>query len=105
MDKIILVIFSSRVGFPSVASSLGDEVYLNAGPKGQRGHRDRRAGGKGLSEMLCVDAIHRDEVIHAREIHAGAHDTIETPAGSSKNRPESPEAAPGLGRYRSRHPR
>jgi hypothetical protein len=30
-----------------VASSLDDEVDLNAGPKWQRGHRDRRAGGKG----------------------------------------------------------
>ena len=51
------------------------------GSKRQRGHPDRRAGRKGLTEILCVDPIHRDEVAHAREIHAGAHNVIETPAG------------------------
>src|SRR5450755_1341120 len=69
-----------------VASSLDDEVDLNAGSKRQRSHRDRRAGGKGLTEILCVDAIHRDEVTHAREIHAGARNVIETPAGRLENR-------------------
>src|SRR5271154_4333199 len=78
---------------PCVASSLDDEVDLNAGPKRQRGHRDRRAGGKGLTEILCVDAIHRDEVTHAREIHAGARNVIETLAGRLENRREIPEDA------------
>ena len=50
------------------------------GSKRQRGHPDRRAQ-EGLTEILCVDPIHRDEVAHAREIHAGAHNVIETPAG------------------------
>src|ERR1700688_730920 len=80
-----------------VASSLDDEVDFNAGPKRQRGHRDRRAGGKGLTEMLCVDAIHRAEVTHAREIHAGARNVIETPAGRLENRREIPEDALCLG--------
>src|ERR1700688_2991917 len=79
------------------ASSLDDEVDLNAGPQRQRGHRDRRAGGKGLTEILCVDAIHRDEVTHAREIHAGARNVIETPAGRLENRREIPKDALGLG--------
>src|SRR5690349_3623748 len=39
----------------SFASSLDDEVDLDAGPKRQRGYPDRRARGKGLTEMLCVD--------------------------------------------------
>src|SRR5580765_2854556 len=82
---------------PRVASSLDDEVDLNARPKRQRGHRDRRAGGKGLTEILCVDAIHRDEVIHAREIHAGARNVIETPAGRLENRRKIPEDALCLG--------
>src|SRR6202162_2240194 len=82
---------------PCVASSLDDEVDLNAGAKRQRGHRDRGAGGKGLTEMLCVDAIHCAEVTHAREIHAGACNVIETPAGRLENRREIPEDALCLG--------
>src|ERR1700733_14488209 len=80
-----------------VASSLDDEVDLNAGPKRQRSHRDRRAGGKGLTEILCVDPIHRDEVTHAREIHAGARNVIETPAGRLEKRREIPKDALCLG--------
>src|ERR1700689_5060651 len=80
-----------------VASSLDDEVYLNAGPKRQCGHRDRRAGGEGLTEILCVDAIHRDEVTHAREIHTCAHDIVKTLAGRLENRREIPEDALSLG--------
>src|SRR6476469_883415 len=71
---------------PFVASSLDDEVDLNSGPKRQRGHPDRRAGGKGLTEMLCVDAIHRAEVTHVREIHSGARNVIETLARRLQNR-------------------
>src|ERR1700732_2927454 len=82
---------------PCVASSLDDEVDLNAGPKRQRGHRDRRAGGKGLTEILCVDAIHRGEVIHAHEKHTGLHDIIETLAGRLENRREVLEYAIRLG--------
>src|SRR6516162_9378730 len=78
---------------PCVTSSLDDEVDLNAGPKGQRGHRDRRAGRKRLTEILSVDAVHRGEVTHAREIHAGARDVIETPAGGLENRREIAEDA------------
>src|SRR5271156_642194 len=76
-----------------VTSSLDDEVDLNAGPKRQRGHPDRRAGGKGLTEMLCIDAIHRAEVTHVREVHAGARNVIETLAGRLENRREIPEDA------------
>src|SRR5262245_21225118 len=50
-----------------VSSSLDDEVDFNAGPERQRGHPDRRAGGKRLTEVLCVDPIHRDEVADVRE--------------------------------------
>src|SRR6202051_335496 len=82
---------------PRFASSLDDEVDLNAGPKRQRGHCDRRAGGKGLTEILGVDAIHRAEVTHAREIHAGARSVIETPAGRLENRRKIPEDALCLG--------
>src|SRR5580658_2686482 len=83
---------------PCVASSLDDEVDLNAGPKRQRGHRDRRASGKGLTEILGVDAIHRAEITQAREIHAGARNVIETPAGRLENRREIPQDALCLGR-------
>src|ERR1700728_2795085 len=82
---------------PCVASSLDDEGDLNAGPKRERGHRDRRAGGKRLTEMLCVDAIHGAEVTHAREIHAGARDVIEIPADRLEDRREIPEDALCLG--------
>src|SRR5580700_4239269 len=82
---------TSRDQPPCFASSLDDEIDLNAGPKRQRGHRDRRAGGKGLTEMLGVDAIHRAEVTHAREIHARARNVIETSAGRLENRREIPE--------------
>src|SRR5437764_8623540 len=87
----------SARGTPAVASSLDDEVDLNAGPKRQRGHRDRRAGGKGRTEILCVDAIQRHEVTHAREIHTGARDIIETLAGRLENRREISEDALCLG--------
>src|SRR5437899_12858083 len=71
-----------------VASSLDDKVDFNAGPKRQRGHPDRRAGRKGRTKMLCVDAIHRDVVTHVREKHAGARNMIETLAGRFENRRE-----------------
>jgi len=45
---------------------LDDEVDLNASPKRQRGHRDRRAGRKGLTEILCVD---EDSLIRTRAPH------------------------------------
>src|SRR6266850_2970942 len=83
---------------PFVASSLDDEVDLNAGPKRQRGHRDRRAGGKGLSEMLGVNTIQCHVVTHACEINTDAHDIIETPSGRLKNRREILEDALRLGR-------
>jgi hypothetical protein len=53
--------------------------------------RERRA------EILCVDAIQRHEVTHAREIHTGARDIIETLAGRLENRREIPEDALCLG--------
>ena len=34
-----------------------------------------------MTEMPGVNAIHRHVIAHAREIHAGAHNVIETPAG------------------------
>src|SRR6185312_5032873 len=73
---------------PRVTSSLDDEVDLNAGSKWQRGYRNGRAGRKGLTEILCVDPIHRDEVVHARQIHAGARNVIETSAGDFEDRCE-----------------
>src|SRR6266404_8717940 len=88
---------------PCVASSLDDEVDLNAGPKRQSGHRDRRAGGKGLTEMLGVNAIQRHVVAHACEINTGAHDIIETLAGRLENRREILEDALRLGRNTSCH--
>src|SRR5258708_35786628 len=88
---------------PCVASSLDDEVDLNAGPKRQRGHRDHRTGGKGLTEMLGVNAIQRHVITDAREIHTSAHDIIETLAGRLKNRREILEDALRLGRNTSRH--
>jgi hypothetical protein len=75
------------IGPPCVASSLDDEVDLDAGPKCLRGSRDRRANGKGLTDTFCVDAIHRGEVSHVREKHTGAHDIIKTLAGRFQNRP------------------
>ena len=47
--------------------------------------------------MLRVDAIHRAEVTHAREIHAGARNVIETLVGRLENRREIPEDALCLG--------
>src|SRR5215468_7024489 len=82
---------------PCLASSLDDEVDLNAGPERQRGDPDRRAGRKGLGEMLGVDAIHRAEVTHVREIHAGARNVIETLAGRLENRREIAKDALRLG--------
>src|SRR5271168_2054697 len=88
---------TSRDEPPIVALSMDYEVDLNAGPKRQRGHRDRRAGGEGRTEILCGDAIQRDEVTHAREIHTGARDIIETLAGRLENRREVLEDALRLG--------
>src|SRR6267142_2721680 len=82
---------------PCVASSLDDEVDLNAGPKRQRGHRDHRTGGKGLTEMLGVNAIQRHVITHAREIHTGARNVIESPSGRLENRREILEDALCLG--------
>src|SRR5438067_8051196 len=82
---------------PCFAAIIDDAADLNAGPKGQRGDPDRRAGGKGLTEMLCVDAIHRAEVTHVREIHSGARNVIETLAGRLENRREIPKDALCLG--------
>src|SRR6185312_1315993 len=81
------------IGPPCVASSLDDEVDLDAGPKRQLGGPNRGAGGKGLTEILGVDAIHRGEVAHAREKHAGLHDIVEIPAGRLENRGEILEDA------------
>ena len=58
-----------------------------------------------MTEMRCVDAIHCDEVVHVRGMHAGAHDIIETPAGRLRNRREIPEDALRLGRNTSGHQR
>ena len=77
---LLICIFLSSLDL-EVGPNLDDEVDLNAGPKRQRSHPDRRTRRKGLTEILCVDPIHRNEVAHAREIHAGAHNVIETPAG------------------------
>src|SRR5262249_37672086 len=50
-----------------------------------------------LTEMLCVDPIHRGEVADVGEIHAGARDVIEAPAGRLENRCEVPKDPLGLG--------
>jgi len=50
-----------------------------------------------LTEILCVDAIHRGEVTHTREKHTGAHDIIETLAGRLENCREVLEDALRLG--------
>src|SRR5882724_4404996 len=47
--------------------------------------------------MLCVDAIHRAEVTHAREIHTSARNVIESPSGRLENRREILEDALCLG--------
>src|SRR5262249_14040241 len=47
--------------------------------------------------MLCVDPIHRGKVADVREIHAGARDIIETPAGRLENRGEIPKDTLCLG--------
>src|SRR5215472_274255 len=47
--------------------------------------------------MLCVDAIHRAEVTHVREIHSGARNVIETLARRLENRREIPKDALCLG--------
>ena len=57
------------------ASGLDNEIDLDAGLSGSNGSRDRRAGEKGLTEIFCVDAIHRGEVSHVREKHTGAHES------------------------------
>src|SRR5215468_8366214 len=88
---------------PCIVSSLDDEVDLNASPERQRGHRDRRTGGKGLAEMLGVNAIHRRVITDARKIHTSARDIIETLAGRLENRREILENALRLGRNTSRH--
>src|SRR5438105_13602801 len=79
------------------ASSLDDEVDLNAGPKRQGGHPDHRTGGKGLTEMLAVNAIQRHVITHVRKIHTSAHDIIETLAGRLENRREIPKDTLCLG--------
>src|ERR1044071_6746708 len=88
---------------PCVASSLDDEVDLNAGPKRQGGHPDHRTGGKGLIEMLSVNAIQRHVITHVRKIHTSAHDIIEALAGRLENRGEILEDAVRLGRNTSSH--
>src|ERR1043165_1880715 len=78
-------------------ASLDDKVDFNASPKRQRGPPDGRAGRKGRTKMLCVDAIHRDVVTQVREKHAGARHVIETPAGCLEHRREILEDALCLG--------
>src|SRR5438105_12939912 len=85
------------------ASSLDDEIDLNAGPKRQGGHPDHRTGGKGLTEMLGVNAIQRHVITHVRKIRTSAHDIIETLAGRLENRRELLEDALCLGSDTSRH--
>src|SRR5499427_6505282 len=92
-----MVAYEKCDGPVSVASSLDDEVDFNAGPKRQLSHPDRRASGKGLTKMLCVDAIHRAEVTHLREIHSGARDVIETLARRLEKRRKIPKDALCLG--------
>src|SRR5438105_14255615 len=79
------------------ASSLDDEIDLNAGPKRQGGHPDHRTGRKGLTEMLGVNAIQRHVITHVRKIRTSAHDIIETLAGRLENRREILEDALCLG--------
>src|SRR5581483_351491 len=55
------------------------------------------------TEVLRVDAVHRDVVAHAREKHADAHDIVETLAGRFENRREILEDAVRLGGNTSRH--
>src|SRR5436309_12099723 len=88
---------------PCVASSLDDQVDLNAGPKWQGGHPDHRTGGKGLAEMPGVDAIQRHVITHVRQMHSSAHDIVETLAGRLENRREILEDALHLGSDTSRH--
>src|SRR4051794_32803771 len=87
----------------SVASSLDHEVDLDAGPKRQGGDPDHRTGGKGLTEMLRVNAIQRCVIAHVRKIHSSAHDIIETLAARLKTRRYILEDAVRLGRNPSRH--
>src|SRR5438045_9796466 len=47
--------------------------------------------------MLCIDAIHRAEVTHVREIHSGARNVIETLARRLENRREILKDTPCLG--------
>jgi hypothetical protein len=47
--------------------------------------------------MLCVDAIHRAEVTHVREIHSGARNVIEILARRLEKRGEIPKDALCLG--------
>src|SRR5215472_6821557 len=88
---------------PCVSSSLDDEIDLNAGPKRQGGHPDHRAGGKGLTEMLGVNAIQRHVITHVRKIHTSAHDFIATLAGRLENCREFLEDALRLASDTSRH--
>src|SRR6202011_886276 len=53
--------------------------------------------------MLRVNAIHRRVITNAREIHASAHDIIETLAGRLENRREILEDALRLGRDTAGH--
>src|SRR5579864_23719 len=88
---------------PCVASSLDDEIDLNARPKRQGGHPDHRTGRKGLPEMLGVNAIQRRVITHVRKIRTSAHDIIETLSGRLENRREILEDALRLGSDTSRH--
>src|SRR5262249_34929963 len=85
------------------ASSLDDEIDLNAGAKRQGGHPDHPTGGKGLTEMPGVDAVQRHVITHVRQIHTSAHDILETLAGRLEHRGEILEDAVRLGRNASRH--
>src|SRR5947208_3261309 len=67
------------------------------------GHLALRPRWKGLTKILCVDAIHRDVVTDVREKHAGARNVIETLAGRLENRREILEDALRFGRNTSRH--
>src|SRR5690349_17100126 len=73
---------------PCVASSLADEIDPNAGPERQGGHPDHRTSGKGLTDMLGINAIQCYVITHVRQIHTSAHDIIETLAGRLENRRE-----------------
>src|SRR5262249_52993042 len=94
---------TSRDQPPCVASSLDEEIDLNAGPKWQGGHPNRRRGGKGWHKMLGENAVQRRVTPHIRKIPTSAHDIIEPLAGRLENRREILEDALRLGGDASRH--